>query len=206
MILLTSDGLSSDALLTMVHDEVLLKKYEKACVVVTADKRFKKKSKSAKVLQDQLLKMNLEVFLFDYDTDDQTLLKDVDVIVFDGGNPFFLLLKLKQYKTQSLLKKFVEDDKLLIGVSGGSLVLQKTLSLIDVFAPDMNMRHGGDLKGLGFVDVEMLPHKTRYTKNFNNFIHRCKMYEIENNVNIHLVEDGEGLVINHGIITTITND
>lgn len=202
MILLTSDGLSSDVLFNKVKDIVKSNDYQKAVIVVTADKRFKKKSESAHVLLEQFENMKMTVQLFDFG-DDTKVLETADVIIFDGGNPFYLLLKLKEYKMEKVLKQHLKEGKFIIGVSGGSLVLQKSLKLIDVFAADMNMRHGGDLKGMGLIDIEILPHKTRYQENFDNFDKRYLDYKNTNkDIKTYLIEDGEGLLI-HDIIEEI---
>lgn len=203
MILLTSDGLSSDVLFNKVKDIVKSNDYQKTVIVVTADKRFKKKSESAHILLEQFENMKMTVQLFDFGDDDTKVLETADVIIFDGGNPFYLLLKLKEYKMEKVLKQHLKEGKFIIGVSGGSLVLQKSLKLIDVFAADMNMRHGGDLKGMGLTDIEILPHKTRYQENFDNFDKRYLDYKNTNkDIRTYLIEDGEGLLI-HDIIEEI---
>lgn len=199
MILLTSDGLSSASLLKCVKEQIDTHQYQTATIVVTADKRFKKKSHSAQVLREQLSTFNLDVTLFDFGEDEIRILDESDVIVFDGGNPFYLLLKLKEFKMQNKLLDYQKNNKFIIGVSGGSLVLQKSLALIDEFAGDMNMRHGGDLKGMGLIEVEMLPHRTRYTENFDNFIERYENYKSKHNVETYLVEDGEGILVSDTI-------
>lgn len=192
MLLLTSDGLTSTALIDHVSALVNENKYNNAVLVVNANKRFKKDHKSWDANIVQLKECGLETKLFDLDTDSLSDLESADVIFLGGGNPFYLLLKIKHHKLQEFFKKFNEKG-LIIGVSGGALVLQETLALIDVFASDMNMRHGGDLKGLGLIDVEFLPHKSRYQENFEAFDARVKTYEKKNKVEAILLEDGEGI-------------
>lgn len=197
MLLLTSDGLTSMALIDHVSALVSKNKYNDAVLVVNANKRFKKDHKSWDANIEQLKECGLETKLFDLDIDSFSDLESADVIFLGGGNPFYLLLKIKQHKLQELFKKFNEKG-LIIGVSGGALVLQETLALIDVFASDMNMRHGGDLKGLGLIDVEFLPHKSRYQKNFEAFDIRVKTYEENNKIEAILLEDGEGIFFDDG--------
>ncbi len=192
MLLLTSDGLTSPKLIDYITNIVKKHNYKNAVLIVNANKRFKKDHSSWQDNVEQLKECGLDTVLFDLDTDSLSDLETYDVVFLGGGNPFYLLLKIKQHRLQNFFEMF-NDKGLIIGVSGGALVLQETLSLIDVFASDMNMRHGGDLVGLGLIDIEFLPHKTRYEENFDSFSDRVKDYEKKYCVEAVLLEDGEGI-------------
>ena len=94
MLILSSNGLSSDKIITTLQDK--LKGLKTSALVVTADNEYKEKNYHVKRCIEELKSLNLSVDIFDIDFQDPKLLLKYDVIEFIGGNPFYLLNAIKK--------------------------------------------------------------------------------------------------------------
>ena len=102
--------------------------------------------------------------VFDYTLTNKTKdnvkkdLEKADVLFFSGGNTFYLLQKIQESNSAEVIKNFVENGKIYIGSSAGSLIA----------GPDIYPAHFADdikmapkiigYEGLGLVDFMPLPH------------------------------------------------
>lgn len=134
MIILTSNGLTSETLLQKMHTYI---NNGTAALVVTADNEYKEKNYHVPRLKNELQSLGLHVDYFDFDTQSPEELMMYDVIEMIGGNPYYLLSSIRTNGFSSVLKYFAEN-KYLIGCSAGSLVITPTLALIDIYSPEMN--------------------------------------------------------------------
>lgn len=194
MIILTSNGLSSPVLIDIVKQDVQEKNYKKAYIIVTADHEYKQHNWHVERLRNELKSCNLTVELFDFDQDKPAVLNDADVIEINGGNPFYLLDRLKKNDMMQYFYDFAAQGKLLIGMSAGSFVLQKNIELVSIYSKDMNFLSVSDLTGMNLVSFEILPHYSRFINRFEQFEEKCKAYEAENNVSVIRLNDGEAVV------------
>ena len=83
-------------------------------------------------------------------------LAEADVLIFGGGNPFYLKYWVKKSGLAELLDKWVQD-KVIVGISAGSMVLGRYLA----FEPkeeSLEYLDDTEQRGLGFVDFNFLPH------------------------------------------------
>lgn len=197
MILLTSDGLSSDKLVKVVKDEVDLRSFKSAVIITTADHEYKGHNWNVNRLTDELNACGLMVDLFDFDEDDVKKLDNYEVILINGGNPFYLLDRLNKYLPTNYFQDFVANNKILIGYSAGSVVLQKNIVLLSKYAVMTNFINLEDLRGLNLVDVEILPHYAKFSNIFNNFKEICIEYEQANSLNVIKLNDGMGVLYNY---------
>ncbi len=193
MILLTSNALSSPALLNAARS-ALPADAIKAVIVVTADKRFKKKNRSIPLLTEQLEALGLTVDLLDIDKEAPQLLLDYDVIELMGGNPFYLMHSIRRHEAESVMAQLAQE-KLLIGSSAGAIVLGPTLELIQHILPDLNKGWRKDLDGLGLCACCMLPHNRRFLDSIQQLDEICKTFEAERSIAVLRLEDGEGSLI-----------
>lgn len=81
-----------------------------------------------------------------------------DFIYVSGGNTFYLLQELKKSNADQLLAEQIENGKIYIGVSAGSMVLSPDISYVELIddsskAPDLT-----DFAGLGILPFSPLPH------------------------------------------------
>jgi len=192
MIILTSNGLSSEHLLREVHRYI---KRGKAALVITADNEYKEKNYHVERLTKELEALGLSVECFDYDTQHPHELLTYDVVEMIGGNPYYLLNSIKIHGFDDVLKTFAED-RILIGCSAGSLVITPNLNLVNAYSPEMNTVGLSGLSALCLTDVQILPHYNKFLKRYNAFEEKCIQYEKDNNCNVVRINDGESVIIN----------
>lgn len=193
MIILTSNGLSSDKLLNETKKFILPNM--KAAIVTTASVGYKEKDWHIPRLTSELQQIGLTTNYFDFEFEDSHLLLQYDVVEIIGGNPFYLLNQLRLHDAKAVLCE-IAKNKVLIGISGGSAVLQKSIRLIAQYSPEMNEGvQLNDLEGLALTDIEILPHYQRFLSRFDRFEERAQEYEQNNNCSVIRLNDGEGVFI-----------
>ena len=89
MLILCSNGLSSDILLSQLSSKVV--DCKTAALVVTADNEYKENNYHVPRCVAELQSLNLNVDTFDLDKQPADLLLNYDVVEFIGGNPYYLL-------------------------------------------------------------------------------------------------------------------
>jgi len=199
MIVLTSNGLSSNKLIDKVKAHV---KVGKAALVVTADNEYKEKNYHVERLTKELKMLGLSVECFDFDKQKPTELMQFDVVELIGGNPYYLLDSIRKNNFQIALKYFAQN-KCLIGCSAGALVLTPSLDLIDIYSPEMNIVKLCDLSACNFTNIQILPHYSKFIKKYNDFEKKCSEYERNFNCEVIRLNDGEGVIINKNDINII---
>ncbi len=191
MIILTSNGISSNKL---VNDmQPYTNNLHKATIVTTASFPYKENDKHIPRITEELKQFGMSVEYFDFDNDNPEWLLEYDVIEINGGNPFYLIKSIRNAGAEALMKQ-IAKEKLLIGISAGSIIMQPRMDLIAEFTPEMNDAVGlTDFSALDIVDVEIIPHYHRFIHRFENFEKRIKKYEADNDCSILRIDDGEGI-------------
>ena len=192
MLILCSNGLSSDELLNCVGRK--MSGCQSSALVVTADNEYKEKNYHVLRCMKELETLNLSVDLFDLDKQPAELLLNYDVVEFIGGNPFYLLHSIRKHNASETLK-FLARNKLLIGWSAAAFVFGPTLDLVNIYSPEMNFPGLTDLSGLALTNVEVLPHYSRFMTKFEHFEEKCRAYEKDRNVQVIRINDGEGVFL-----------
>lgn len=165
MIILTSNGLSSAVLIEKTKE--ILNGAKKAVIITTASE-YKANDRHIPGLKAELEQLNLSVELFDFDIDNIENLLLYDVIMINGGNPFYLLKAMRKSKCENVIKE-ISAQKILIGISADSVVLQKNIELINRYSPEINNVGLTDLTGFSLTDIELLPHYSRFINKYENF-------------------------------------
>lgn len=192
MLVLCSNGLSSNKLLSFVKERVV--DCKTAALVVTADNEYKEKNYHVQRCIKELESLNLVVDTFDLDKQSPELLLNYDVLEFIGGNPFYLLHAIRQSNATDILKDFAEK-KILIGWSAAAFVFSPTLELVNGYSPEMNFVGLTDLNALALTKVEVLPHYNKFITRFEQFEEKCSAYEKEHNTIVIRLNDGDGVII-----------
>ena len=192
MLVLCSNGLSSEKILAYTRDKV--DHCQKAALVVTADNEYKENNYHVARCISELESLNLKVDTFDLDTQSAELLLDYDVVEFIGGNPYYLLNSIREHNATEVLKE-IATNKVLIGWSAAAFVFSPTLELVNCYSPEMNFLGLTDLRGLSLTQIQVLPHYNKFLSRFDDFEERCCAYEKEHNVNVIRINDGDGIFI-----------
>lgn len=199
MIVLTSNGLSSEKLL----DEIKKLAFSgKAALVVTADNEYKEKNYHVERLTSELQSLGFEVECFDFDTQSPEELVSFDVVELIGGNPYYLLNSILTNGFTDVLRDFA-DNKCIIGCSAGAVVLTPSIKLIDLFTPEMNIVNLNDLSACNFTDIQIFPHYSKFIKRFEGLEEKISNYEKANNCKVARLNDGDAIIVNNNIMNLI---
>lgn len=195
MIFLTSNGLSSPQL-QEEFKKAVIGKGGRCAVIPTAMEKDKDKDIWLAETAADLSLYGLECEYFYFGLDENEKLNDYDVIYICGGNVFYLMQAIKQCCAEKLLGE-LSKNKVIVGVSAGSLIMQENLELIRDLIPRMNKRVKlKDLTALNLTNgIEHLPHRTRYTQTIDAFEKRIKTYEKKAGHKVVCLEDGQGIII-----------
>ena len=195
MIFLTSNGLTSEKL-KEEFISAIENKGKKCAVIPTAMEKDKDYQQWLEETKNKLSEYGLDCDFFYFGQDENEKLCDYDVIYICGGNVFYLMQMIKQCCAEDVLRN-IAMEKVVVGVSAGSLIMQKDLELIRDLIPRMNKRV--KLKDLTALDItnniEHLPHKTRYIGIIDAFEKRVKTYERKVGHKVICLEDGQGIII-----------
>ncbi|MBS6195747.1 MAG: Type 1 glutamine amidotransferase-like domain-containing protein [Clostridiales bacterium] len=195
MLLLCSNGLSSEPLRKCISDKV---NCGTAVIIVTADNEYKGNNYHVPRCKEELESLGCSVDLFDIDIQPIDQLLKYDIVEFIGGNPYYLLQSLKKCHARKVLS-MIAADKILIGWSAGALVMGPTIRLIEEYSPEMNICKLDNLEGMCLTDVQILPHYSKFIDRYENCEERCIRYEQEQGCSVIRLNDGEGVLIDEHI-------
>ena len=195
MIFLTSNGLSSPEL-TDEFRKAIENRGRKAAVIPTAMEKDKNKDEYIAETINELSAFGFDCDCFYLGVDENEKLLDYDLVYICGGNVFYLMQVIKQCDAQNVIEK-VSKSAIIVGVSAGSLIMQKDLVLIKDLIPKMNKRVKlKDLTALNLTNgIEHLPHKTRYINTIDAFEKRVATYKRKTGNEVYCLEDGQGIII-----------
>lgn len=84
-------------------------------------------------------------------------LNKADVLFFEGGSEFYLMDWILKSGLNKLIHKYLKT-KVWVGVSAGSMVVGKKLSLVSNTLYGEDVGDYNEMKGLQLVDFDILPH------------------------------------------------
>ncbi len=116
---------------------------------------------SSYVLESKMELVDLgikDIINIDLETTPEKDILSCDVMYVCGGNTFHLLNEVRRYRFDEVIKKFVNLDKLYLGVSAGSILVTPSTEIAREEPADINSDNVTDFKGLGLVDFEVSPH------------------------------------------------
>ncbi|MFH1315847.1 MAG: Type 1 glutamine amidotransferase-like domain-containing protein [Candidatus Uhrbacteria bacterium] len=131
----------------------------------------------------------------EYNEEKISELLSCDAIFLSGGNTYYFLNSLKNRNFIPILKNFVEKGGVLIGVSAGSIIMSKTISVTSIdddIGGDQNTVGIKDFSALGFNDFEFFPH---FDINNIEIARRLKEYSKKSKSVIYACKDGDGIIV-----------
>jgi dipeptidase E len=99
-----------------------------------------------------------DVDFMDIEFENPDKLKDYDIIYLNGGYPFYILHHLKRTGADIILKRLINEGKIVVGLSCGSYILGKDNILCNYLYPEDNIFHTTDMSTLNAVDLRIWPH------------------------------------------------
>jgi dipeptidase E len=146
------------------------------------------------VTKEYLSKLGIQEFLY-FDIDEEykdSLIEDFqkcDGIYLSGGNTFYFLKNLQERNLLNVIKGMVNNGKLLMGVSAGSILMSKTIKIAEYI--DENIVNLESLVALNLVENEFMPH----WETNQGVLKELLKYSNEVENSIYTCYDGDGIVI-----------
>ncbi len=138
---------------------------------------------------------NIQYFDLDKEYDETKIMNifKCDAIHLSGGNTFYFLNLLKKRRLLELLKSYVNNGGILIGISAGSIIMTKTIDIAGYGDDsDENIIGLENTDSLGFVDFQFYPHWDGSEKTLDSL----NIYAKEKNCTVYACKDGDGIVVN----------
>ncbi len=82
-----------------------------------------------------------------------------DAIYVCGGNTFYLLDRVRKTGFDKIIKQFLKDGKIYVGVSAGSILLGPNIEIASL--GDKNKCGLNDFTGLNLVEIAISPHANK---------------------------------------------
>ena len=158
---LTSAGLPPET--TEEFLRLLNKKPEETnlCFIATASEPEENKWYVDKD-RKRLAELGFKITEIDLKQENEDSLKDkfkkFDVIYVEGGNTFYLLKYVRKSGFDKALLDFLNENKIYVGVSAGSIIAGPSIELAGWKNIDKNIINLKDLSGLSLVPFAIFPH------------------------------------------------
>lgn len=198
-ILLTSNGFFTESIKQEFLNLLEGDKADLSAAIITTASPKKEQNRFAVKAWEDFLKMGIwHIEFIDIEFDDPSKLEAFDVIYLNGGNPFYLLHHLKRSGADQVLQKMAED-KILLGVSAGAMVLGPDIQVADYFTPEMNTLQTKDLSGLKLIEEPIFPHYGREdlfpAASGASIEERLKVFEMKYKCTVLRIAEDESQVI-----------
>ena len=109
-----------------------------------------------------------------------------DLIHLSGGQVTEFRDRLIYSGLDLKISAFLKRGGVILGVSAGAMVLQKSFGLVRFLGEK------GDFKGLGFFDFEVSPHTNEYFPD----LRRLEDYVLKSKCTVYALNDGDAITIN----------
>lgn len=157
-IILTSTGLSADAVRRAAEKYFSVLPYKSVAIVTTAAED-KENNKYSKLAESQFKDAGFSVIDFvDIENNPRADFSKYDVIYVCGGNTFKLLKYAREANFKDTIEKLLERGGVYIGVSAGAIILAPTIKAAATIDPDPNEIGIQDFTGLDIIGFEVHPH------------------------------------------------
>jgi dipeptidase E len=176
----------------------------RAAVVTTAEPKLKERNRNAVLARGTLLAAGVPVVeFFDFDTQPSADLAAFDLVYLAGGNPYYLLQRVRDTGADAVIEEMVEAGRPIIGSSAGALLLGRSLNAVPIFdnsVPDLGCK---DTDALRLVPFTVLPHTNRWKARFADYAARVATAGMLCRSEILEIADDEGLLIDGETVTRI---
>ncbi|HEY1041314.1 MAG TPA: Type 1 glutamine amidotransferase-like domain-containing protein [Candidatus Paceibacterota bacterium] len=150
---------------------------------------------------DRQALINLGLDVEDLDIKDKNqdelydFLKNKDIIFVAGGNTFYLLYYVKQSGFYGALSKLLDEGKIYIGSSAGSVLVGPNIEPVKTMDDPQDAPELKYFEGLGLIDMVLLPHygKEKYEQQYQDIIK-----EWSDKFKLQLLKDDEVILVKDG--------
>ena len=135
------------------------------------------------------------VDFIDIEFEEPDKLQDYDIIFLNGGYPFYLLHHLKRTGADVMLKKLIDDGKIIVGLSCGSYVLGRDNTLCNYLYPEDNIFQTTDMSTLNAVDLRIWPHFKEHCSIYPELAGRILEFESEYNCEVTRLNNNQAVLV-----------
>jgi dipeptidase E len=183
---------------------ILARGAARAAVVTTAEPKLKERNRNAVLARETLLAVGVPaVEFFDFDTQPRAGLAAFDLVYLAGGNPYYLLQRVRETGADDVIEDMVEAGRPIIGSSAGALLLGRSLNVVPVFETSVPNLGCKDTEALRLVPFTVLPHANRWKARFADYAARIATARALCRSEILEIADDEGLLIDGDTVTRI---
>jgi len=122
---------------------------------ITEEQKYYVKKCKDELLDVGIKSQNIKVLNLDHSVL-YSEVADSDVIYVCGGNTFHLLDRVRKTGFDRVIKQFLEEDKVYIGVSAGSILMGPNIEITKL--GDKDICGVTDFTGLGYTNTAITPH------------------------------------------------
>ena len=128
-------------------------------------------------------------------------IRSTDYIFVAGGNTFFLLQEMKHSGADKLIIEHIENGKIYISTSAGSIITSKNIEYIKYMdnpkaAPNLN----NNFSALGIVDFYIVPHNTHI---FMKGMVKNIISKYSEELNLFSISDKQAIIIKNNKVEII---
>lgn len=163
----------------------------------TEDKEKKHFHKKAHYYQTYGYRNSVFFDLYDeFDFSKIENLLECDIIHLSAGNPIEFSKAIERRQFKQVLRNYVDQGGIVVGVSGGAVQLGNSIQLFQLFIEDDD----DELETLQLVDFEFLPHYNRWSAEYKRKVHH---YVKTTKKIVYAGNDGDGIIVENGKINKV---
>lgn len=122
-------------------------------------------------------------------------LKKYDVIFLNGGYPFYLIYHLKKSGADIILNELINDGKIVVGLSAGSIALGPDNEMCNYIYPEDNTFEVTDLSALNAIDIRIYPHYKEHCGINPNLEKRILEFELKYNCKVTRLNNNQAILV-----------
>lgn len=142
------------------------------------------------------------ISFIDIEEDSPQSILDYDLIVIGGGNPYKLFYRIKKTKSDEILLKCEKDNKIILGISAGAVLLSSGIHYIEEFNNIMNFGSDKwnniglvDLDGIGFTNHIIFPHYDMFLNKESKLEDKLREIETRDNIKITRLNNEDAIMV-----------
>jgi dipeptidase E len=196
-LLLTAYGLCTDEIKEAFY-KLLPEDFSdfRVVIVTTSQPKLKEKHPQMISVKCTFHEMGFEsVDFIDIEFEDSNKLQNYDIIFLNGGYPFYLMHHLKKTGTNMILKKLIDEGKVIVGLSCGSYILGKDNTLCNYLYPEDNIFQTTDMSTLNAVDLRIWPHFKEHCSIYPDLAGKILEFESKYNCEVTRLNNNQAILV-----------
>lgn len=196
-LLLTANGLCSEeirsAFLKLVPKDF---KDLNIGIISTSQPKLKEKHPKMILVKNTFHEIGFKkVEFIDIEFENSLKLKKYDVIFLNGGYPFYLIYHLKKSGADIILNELINDGKIVVGLSAGSIALGPDNKMYNYICSEDNTFGVTDLSALNAIDIRIYPHYKEHCEIHPNLVERILEFEQKFNCQVTRLNNNQAILV-----------